>query len=288
MGDDVLSGGQAGEAQGADAGQSGASGAADAGSAAGAQSSSTAGGAWPPDVQAQYTRQTQQLADYRRQVEAWAQQQQQVYGQREQQLRAAAAQLLRTYQQQQQNPTQAGKANLLEQVRQLEWLDGQTAAQVLEAIQQQSGRSTHALQRQVHQLSQALSGMYQQFTRQQQAVGKMNTESRQAQINGLMRKSREALGLPDTPEVSEWLEDVYMSHEGEDLDAAFGDMARKRFDGLRKLVREMDKAEADKARTSAIPRSGGLASPSGPLKPGYKPARDFADDLAAMLNIPGE
>ncbi len=88
-------------------------------------------GSWPADAQAEYTRKTQALADERKQWEAERNQQTQQlqqYAQQMQQQQYAS--------QQQQQTTQAQQSNesMLDQLRKMPYLDGNTAAQLMQRM----------------------------------------------------------------------------------------------------------------------------------------------------------
>jgi len=100
-----------------------------------------------------------------------------------------------------------------------------------------------------------------------------------------VQKVRDELGLPDHPEAKELLMDIYASHEGDDLDQEFPNIARRRIDGLRQMFRELDRQEAQRAKERLIPGRGGNAAPSQPLRRGFKTPAQIAEELGSALGL---
>ena len=236
--------------------------------------------AWPADVQAEFTRKTQALADERKQwtTERTNQQQQmQQYAQQVQQY----AQQQQQHQQQQHTQSQQGQQQtMLDQLRQMPYLDGNTAAQMMERI---LGEGITPLQQQLQQRDQALAHMYKEHRALRDSVGQTRNKSVESDLNGRFEALRKEHNLPDEPWVSEYMREIYYSHEGNDLDTAYPEMLRTRLETLRKGFRAMDRQTAQKAKSSPLPFKGGESSLTG-KSGGYKTSKERADELWPQLN----
>jgi len=240
--------------------------------------------AWPADMQAEYTRKTQALAEERKQWESERGQQQQQMQQYAQQVQQYAQGIQQNQQQQATSQQQSQQQGLLDQLRGMPYLDGNTAAQLMERIM---GEGISPLQQQLQQRDQALAHMYKEYKTLKETVGTSQNKSAEAALNNRFQTLRSEHGLPDEPWVNDYLRDVYFSHEGKDLDQAYPDMLRTRLETMRKGFREMDRQAAEKAKTSPLPFKGGEASLVSGKTGGYKSAQDRADELWPMLN-PGQ
>jgi len=248
------------------------------------QSDQSESGAWPADVQAEYTKKTQALADERRQWENDRFSQQQQMQQTQQQLQQYASQMQNQRQQGQQTQHQAQQKGLLDQLRSMPYLDGNTAAQLMERIM---GEGISPLQQQLQQRDQAMSQMYNEYKTLKDTVGSNQSKSAEQELNSRFQQLRDEHGLPAEPWADDYLKDVYFSHEGKDLNAQYPGMVRTRLESMRKGFREMDKRAAEKAKTSPLPFKGGESSLTSGKTGGYKSAQERADELWPMLN-PGQ
>jgi hypothetical protein len=177
--------------------------------------------------------------------------------------------------QQQQDP--------LAELRGQDYINGKTAASILEAIQQRGIQPIVAaigerdkVITQLHGELQKLSGVIQQM---QQTSGMSALKQR-------LGTTRQSLELPDDPAAMEYLEDLYSSHDGEDWDSQFDSAAKTKLDKLRNMFRAMDKQAAEKARKRLIAGGGGNAVPGGKLNEGFKSPAQVADSMAAAFGIP--
>jgi len=237
-------------------------------------------GSWSKETQAEYTKKTQALADERKQWDSQRTQQQQQLQQYAQQLQqqqyaAQAAQQYAPQQQQQQGDT------MLDQLRQMPYLDGNTAAQLMERI---VSEGINPLQQALQQRDKALAQVYKDYKTLRETVGHTQGKQAEKDLDARFVQLRQDTGLPDEEVVNELLRDVYYSHEGDDLNEKYPEMARNRIDGLRKVFREMDRKEALKAKTSTFPSKGGQSSLTNGKTGGYKSPADRADELWPMLN----
>ena len=240
-------------------------------------------GSWSKETQAEYTKKTQALADDRKQWDSQRTQQQQQLQQYAQQLQqqqyaAQAAQQYAPQQQQQQGDT------MLDQLRQMPYLDGNTAAQLMERI---VSEGINPLQQALQQRDKALAQVYKDYKTLRDTVGHTQGKQAEKDLDSRFVQLRQDTGLPDEEVVNELLRDVYYSHEGDDLNEKYPEMARGRIDGLRKVFRDMDRKEAIKAKKSSFPSKGGESSLTSGKTGGYKSPADRADELWPMMN-PGQ
>jgi len=233
---------------------------------------------WPKEVQAEYTRKSQALADERRNWESqrtqWSTQQQQ----QQQQLQNYAQQL---QQQAQQGQGQDKQAGMIEQLRQMSYLDGPTAAAMMERI---LSEGINPLNSAIQQRDKALAHVYQQYKALNDRVGQAQGKQAEGELAARFTKARADHGLPDEAWANEYLQDVYYSHEGKDLNNAYPEMVRARLDAMRRGMRDMDRAAAQKAKASPFPSKGGEMSPVSGKTGGYKTPEARADELWSMLN----
>lgn len=237
---------------------------------------------WPKDVQAEFTRKSQALADERKQWEAhrdqWAtqaqtqQQQLQQYAQQLQQQQQASSQA---------SPQQQAQTNMVEQLKGMSYLDGPTAAALVERIMNEG---ISPLNTAIQQRDKALMAMHQKYKALEDSLGQQQGKQVESELETRFAKAREEHGLPDEEWAHEYLRDVYYSHEGADLNNSYSDMVRTRLDALRKGIRDMDRQAAQQAKTSPFPSRGGEQSPVKGKTGGYKTPQQRADELWPMLN----
>ena len=233
---------------------------------------STDGGSWSPDQQAAYTKKTQALAEERK---AWDSQR----TQQAQQLQQYANQL------KQQQQQQAGQQqSLVEQLQSMPYLDGKTAAQLVERI---VGDGISPMQQQLQQSQQLIAQLHQQNQTLQNQFGQNQGKQAERELEAKFTELRTQHNLPDDEAVTEFMRDVYFSHEGDALSEKYPDMLGQRLDGLRKAFRDMDRRAAAKAKESPFPSRGGESSLTSGKTGGYKDPQARADELWPMIN-PGQ
>ena len=232
---------------------------------------------WSPEVQAEYTKKTQALADERKAWESQRDSGSAQLRQQAQQLQNYAAQLQQRQQQsqQQQAPPQADPYKSL---RDLNYLDGGTAAQLFQGVQKAIGQRDLALQQ-----------MYKEMSEVRKSVQGDRTRAGESEFETQLGSTLNGLGIPDElrNDMLEHVRDVALSHEGKGLMKELPDITKKRLISMRKISRALDKAEAETARKSkSIPGSqGGGASPSGGNKPGYRSPQQLADELWNTFDV---
>lgn len=246
-------------------------------------------GSWPAEAQAEYTKKTQALAEERKSWDTERTQQTQQLQQYAQQLQQQqyARQAAQQQSQQQQRQPQQGQGNtstMLDQLRQMPYLDGNTAAQLMERM---IGEGINPLNQALQQRDQALTKLYKDYKDLRDSVGQSQGKQAAQDLDTRLTKVREDQGLPNTDVVNDLMRDVYYSHEGDTLDQDFPDMLRKRWEGIQKVIRDSDRATAKKAKASPFPSKGGEVSPTSGKTGGYKTPAERANELWPMLN-PGQ
>ena len=226
----------------------------------------------------EFTKLRQKDADAQRALEDRVRDREASLSAREQQI-LQAARLLQQQAQRGQQPDPYAK------LRDLPYVDG---ASLVELVEQVKSQDIGGIVQAIQQRDQALQLMHNQLTKLQKAFDGVQGKSAETEFGGRLSKVRESLGLPDADWTGEFLKDIYLSHEGDDLANEFPNLARTRLDTLRKAFREMDKAEATKARASVIPGQGGNATPGKPLRHLYKSADQIADEAWPTLQDKGE
>lgn len=222
--------------------------------------------------QSEWTKKTQQLAQER---QAWEQEKQratQLLLQHAQQLAAARGG----------NEQGGGQPDLLQQLREAPYVDGNTAAQLYETLQTQG---IQPVVQAIQQRDKALQLMFAHIKRQDQVLQQLQGTHQQSRFNERVTSVRTELGLPDDPEANEFLADLYAAYEGPDLDEQYPELARKRVEGLRRIFRELDRRQAQQARQNLIPGRGGNATPGRQLNQGYKSPEQIANELGAALGL---
>ena len=170
---------------------------------------------------------------------------------------------------------------MIEQLRQMSYLDGPTAAAMMERI---LSEGINPLNSAIQQRDKALAHVYQQYKALNDRVGQAQGKQAEGELAARFTKARTDHGLPDEAWANEYLQDVYYSHEGADLNNAYPEMVRARLDAMRKGIRDMDRAAAQKAKASPFPSRGGEMSPVSGKTGGYKTPEARADELWSMLN----
>jgi hypothetical protein len=172
----------------------------------------------------------------------------------------------------------------LAELRQQNYVDGRTAAGMLEAIQQ---RGIAPIINAINERDQVITKLHEQVNGLAGLVQKMQQASGMSALEGRIKGVAKNLGLPDSePGVVEWLQDLYASHEGPDWDTNFETTAKQRLEGLRKVLRDADRKAAADAKRKLLTGAGGSAVPGRKLNEGFKKASDVANSFAEALGIP--
>jgi len=240
-----------------------------------------AGGSWSPEVQAEYTKKTQALAEERKSWDTQRQQQAQQLQQYAQQLQQQGQAHQQQVHRAQQQAGQQQQQSMVDQLRSMPYLDGNTAAQLVERL---VGEGITPMQQQLQQSQQALATVYRDYKALRDQVGSAQGHQAEKDLDSRFLELRDKHGLPDEEVIHELMKDVYFSHEGDDLNDQYPDMLGKRVDGLRKVFRDMDRQAAAKAKESPFPSRGGESSLTSGKTGGYKTPEDRTNELWPMLN----
>ena len=216
----------------------------------------------------EFTRLRQRDAQERQHAEQASRQREEQLVERERQILQAATILQQRLAQGQ--PTQDPYSKL----RELSYVPGETLAEQLESLRR---NDIGGLQNELKRRDQAIQLLHKQLQATQQAIQTMQGRSVESDFSSRLDSVRGQLGLPQEEWATEFLKDIYLSHQGDDLNDQFPNMARSRFDALRKALREIDKAEAAKARALPTLPGGGSGTPSQRLKEGYKTPDQLAE-----------
>jgi len=241
----------------------------------------SAGGSWSPEVQAEYTKKTQALAEERKAWDSQRQQQAQQLQQYAQQLQQQGHAYQQQSQQAQQQAGQQQQQSMVDQLRSMPYLDGNTAAQLVERL---VNEGITPMQQQYQQSQQALAQLWNQHKAMKEQVGPQQGAQAEKDLESRFQELRTKHGLPDDEAIREFQRDVYLSHEGDNLNAEYPDLLGKRVDGLRKAFRDMDRQAAAKAKESPFPSRGGESSLTSGKTGGYKSPEERTNELWPMLN----
>jgi hypothetical protein len=246
------------------------------------------GGSWPADVQAEFTKKTQALSDERKAWEAeksaWNEQRTQAAQQLQQYAQQLEQQQQASRQMSSQNTRQNQRESLMQQLQQMSYLDGPTAATLVQRIMDEG---INPLNNAIKQRDQALSHIYKEYKTLKENVGNQTSKQAEVELASRISKAREDAGLPDEPWVNNLMEDVYYSHEGPGLTEQFPKMVQERWAAIQKGVRDADRLAAKEAKQSPFPTKGGEMSPTSGKTGGYKTPQERTDELWPMLN-PGQ
>ena len=250
--------------------------------AGGADPQSDATQSWSPEVQAEYTKKTQALAEERKSWEAERDKTAATHQQQAAYLQQVAQQMQQRAQQAGQAQQQAQQPDPYQPLREMGYVDGNTAAQLFSGLQQAMGQRDLALQQMFKEMSEVRKTV--QGSQQKASASEFDTK---------LADTLTGLGIPDElkEDMLEHVRDVALSHEGKGLMKELPDLTKQRLESMRKISRALDKAESEAARKQrAIPGSqGGTASPSNPLKPGYRSPKQLADELwSTFETMPNE
>lgn len=166
-----------------------------------------------------------------------------------------------------------GTKDPYEQLRQLPYLDGNAAAQVVDSIAQQ-----------IRQRDMILLGTLQQLQQMQAVVQGLNqthvSQSWESKIDRWLADG----GFP--PEAKDLAKEIYLAYEGDDLDEEFPRIFGERWNQIEKLVEARRQAAVRAARPQPfVPGKGGNTGPSKGLKMNPKAsAREVADQLWHALD----
>lgn len=202
--------------------------------------------------QSQFTKASQQAAQLKRELE---------------QERAARAAEKEAWQKQHAAP-QSGQPDVFEALRQLPYLTGKDAVEVVQQIGnqiQQRDQVLLAALKKMQQMEQRLGGLYDTHS----------TQAFEAKIAKWLKEGE----YPD--EAAELAKDIYMGYEGDDLDAEFPRIFKERWEQVERIMEARRQSALRAAKPQPfVPGKGGATGPSKPLtlKPNASAAQ-IADSL---------
>lgn len=217
--------------------------------------------------QSQFTKTAQERADLQRQLEAIKTERQR-----------DTEELQRLRQSQQPAAGQDPRSTLISKIKSLPYLNGQDAAEVVESILGEVSSQQQALQMR----DMAIRLLNQRFQELDKTVGQLSNQNNQAGFKSKMETFRTQLDLP--VEAKEWLEELYLAYEGDDLDQEFPKIAKGRWEQLQTLLRAQDQNKVQQARTNRFtPPKGGNGTPNAPLDFSKMNPKQMADHLWASI-----
>ena len=160
--------------------------------------------------------------------------------------------------QQQAQPDETGQ--MVEALRQLPYLKGEEAAQVVQHLTQQFGKFGQELKTR----DMALALIYNQLKEMGQTVSGLNKTSSNTQFGNLITSAMKAAGVPE--QAREFAEELYSAYEGDNLPREFPQILKKRWEHLQGVFKTSRQQQAEQARrTPFVPGRGGNGSASKPL-----------------------
>lgn len=174
---------------------------------------------------------------------------------------------------QQQQAQNGPQADPYEALKQLPYLTGEHAVEVVRGIGEQ-----------IKQRDQVILGLLKQFKQTQDIVNGLHQNSANSNFDAKISKWLTDGGYPQ--EASELAKEIYMAYTGDDLDQEFPQIFKSRWEQIQRIVESQRQAKINGARkTPFLPGKGGQTSPSKPLE--IKPnasAREMADQLFNMFD----
>lgn len=140
----------------------------------------------------------------------------------------------------------------------------------------------------ITQRDEVIKLLYNRMMQIDKSVGGIRETNQSQSLQQRFAAVKAELNLPDDPQVDEFLQDVYYSHEGEDLDQEFPNMVRARWEAYQKLLRVSDQQRVQSARKGVLApggQRGGNATPSNQLRNrvAKMDAKQLADEMWPLL-----
>lgn len=169
--------------------------------------------------------------------------------------------------------------NLRSQLAQLQYLDGNAAATLVDHVSQQF----EGFQNAIAQRDAALSLIVKQMQQQGATLQALQSRASGTDFDSKINRFVSELGLPQA--ASTLAKEIYLAYEGDDLDQEFPEILRSRWEQVQNLVSEANKQRAEQARQRAwVPGRGGVGAAGKSAQEWAKatPAQ-IADDLWGSL-----
>lgn len=197
-------------------------------------------------LQSDYTRKTQEAAARQQALEArekaWTSERQQ----QENYLKNLTAQLLEKA-----NKGGGNQADPYEAIAKLPYLDGQTAANLLRAIQEKGfGTVTTA----IRERDEVIKGLYNELHAMKNQFQTFQGSNATQQFESKISKWVSDGGYP--PEAVDLAKEVYLAYEGDDLDNEFPQIFKARWEQLQSVFSGIQRKRVDDARRPKFPFAG--------------------------------
>ena len=175
-----------------------------------------------------------------------------------------------------QRQTQGGQSDVFEALRQLPYLTGQDAVDVVQAITND-----------IRQRDQILLGTLKQLQGLKQIVTQLHENSTSASFDAKINKWLTDGGYP--LEAADLAKEIYLAYEGSDLDNEFPRIFADRWAQIQRILTAQREAAARAAKPSPfVPGRGGVAGPSKPMQLDPRAsASELADSLWESLQTTG-
>lgn len=218
-------------------------------------------GEYGRNFQSQWTKEAQRRAQLERELATERQQLQQLRQEQE------------AYKRNQQTNSQG---DVYESLRQLPYLDGETAAKQIQGIMGQ-----------INQRDQILLATLNQMKQLQQVVNQLHQSHVGSSFESKIDKWFGENGWD--PGFRDLAKEVYLAYEGEDLDVEFPRIFGERLSSIEKAFEARRQAASAKARQNRfVPGKGGIGSPSKPMElKGNEDPRDLVDKLWEQFQTSG-
>lgn len=180
-----------------------------------------------------------------------------------------------------QNPAPKPGADLINKIKQLQYLSGEDAANVVENLVQQ----IHGYQPELEKRDLALGLIFKRLQQAEAMLQQVHGRNSQSDFDAKMRKIVTDLDLPQ--EAERFARVLYLAHEQDDaLDAQFPQLLKDEWDANERLIQSRIQKRAQAARQSFIPGKGGGGAAGQGLKDLAKASsQDVADKLwDSMVN----
>jgi hypothetical protein len=171
---------------------------------------------------------------------------------------------------------QSQSNDMLSAIRELPYLSGQDAAEVVQSIAQQ-----------LNQRDQVTMRALQEIKNLRDIVGGLRNESVSSQFESKISRWLTEGNYP--AEAGDLAKEIYLAYEGDDLDQDFPRIFKERWEQINRIIDAQRAQKLSAARkTPFVPGRGGQSGPSKPLEvPANAAPKDVADLLwEAMGNTP--
>lgn len=162
------------------------------------------------------------------------------------------------------------------QIRELPYLNGEQAAQVVQSISQQ-----------MNQRDQLIIGLARELQRTQQIVQQLHGSHSSSAFESKIDRFLSEGGYD--PAFKDLAKEIYLAYEGDDLDTEYPSILAKRIEQVEAAIEAKKRAALERNRPARfVPGKGGNAGPSNPLqiKPDASP-KDIAEQLWATMQNDG-